>query len=177
MLPVTPTTQAQPPLAYTLLDSLVHLLFVPNFTVASSTLAAISAFNCVADLPGEPFVWSNGLGPRTEQGAPTAAVATARNDVLRLLLVCCSHVMYEPAATANPADDGWLRCVPRCQCPLGDVFFGQCGAVDTHALLGRHYQEPRLIIVCLFPLSIVGILPRGRTQSHRLCTTHWSTLC
>eukprot|EP00038_Savillea_parva_P017428 m.20216 g.20216 ORF g.20216 m.20216 type:complete len:828 (+) comp3767_c0_seq1:52-2535(+) len=110
MLPMAPTDK-QPPLAHTLLDAIIHLLFVPNFTAESSTLAAISAFNCVADMPGEPFVWSAGLGEETRQGPPTAVVATVRNDLLRLLLVCSSHVMYEPAVSARPGDNGWLEYI------------------------------------------------------------------
>eukprot|EP00041_Stephanoeca_diplocostata_P036436 m.1331669 g.1331669 ORF g.1331669 m.1331669 type:complete len:768 (-) comp24866_c0_seq6:3369-5672(-) len=107
--PEAGSNQQQEPLAFSLLSAILDLLFVPGYTVEPTRAAPISAYKSAHDMPGEPFMWSTGIGHKGKFNVPSVKMATARYDLLRLLLVCISRVMYQSAQTAEPEADGWLR--------------------------------------------------------------------
>lgn len=100
------------PLAITLLDALVALLFLPTFTINEfaappPTLAELrQRRNAV--LPSAN-VWASGVG--SDEVFPSDAQHCAhRVEVLKLLLVCFAGTMYDKPSTERPANS-WLHYV------------------------------------------------------------------
>jgi hypothetical protein len=100
------------PLAITLLDSLMALLFLPGFTVNDfaappPTLAQLrSRRNAVLPVAN---VWAAGIGA-TEVFPSDDAHHANRVEVLKLLLTCLSSALYHRPSTERQADS-WLHYV------------------------------------------------------------------
>jgi hypothetical protein len=100
------------PLAITLLDSLMALLFLPGFTVNDfaappPTLAQLrSRRNAVLPVAN---VWAAGIGAADVFPSDDAHHAN-RVEVLKLLLTCLSSALYHRPSTERQADS-WLHYV------------------------------------------------------------------
>jgi hypothetical protein len=103
---------ANVPLAITLLDSIMALLFLPRFTINDfaappPTLAQLrSRRNAVLPVAN---VWAAGIGA-AEVFPSDESVQSHRVEVLKLLLTCLSGTMYQRPTVDRPADS-WLHYV------------------------------------------------------------------
>lgn len=104
------STNRVAPLAITLLDTIMAMLFLPGFTINEfaappPTLAQLrQKRNAVLPLAN---VWAEGVAA-TDVFPSTAAHNINRVEVLRLLLVCLSSTMYERPSLDRPPDS-WLH--------------------------------------------------------------------
>ncbi|CAK5083693.1 unnamed protein product [Meloidogyne enterolobii] len=79
-------TENRPPLGSLLLNALSHLLFCPNFTVGLQIKSLSKIDSC-------EYIWQSGVGFAGKP--PSSAVYDAnRTEILKLLLVCFSEIIY-----------------------------------------------------------------------------------
>ena len=64
-------------------------------------------YACVAEVESEHYIWQAGIGRKDAVGAN---VFTDRNqaDIVQLMLVCMSKLMYCSASEATPTTDTWI---------------------------------------------------------------------
>jgi len=111
--PLAPGGPQRVPLAITLLDTVMALLFLPGFTLnefaaAPPSLAQLrQRRNAVLPLAN---IWEAGVGT-TDTFPSDATHVTARIEVLKLLLCCLSSSMYHRPSSQQRAADSWLHYV------------------------------------------------------------------
>lgn len=127
-------------LAQMLLSSLVDLCFVPSFTAPRGGKAENEArgYACVAEIQSEHFIWQKGIG-RTSGPRIRNDVAMDCNqiDILQLLQVCCSKLMYSSAVDARPQEDMWLKMLTNGSIPKAmDLYKSMLNTVVGYDPLG-----------------------------------------
>uniref|UniRef100_A0A914NRG0 Uncharacterized protein n=1 Tax=Meloidogyne incognita TaxID=6306 RepID=A0A914NRG0_MELIC len=84
-------TENRPPLGSLLLNALSHLLFCPNFTVGLVDKNA--NIKSLSKIDSCEYIWQSGVGFAGKP--PSSAVYDAnRTEILKLLLVCFSEIIY-----------------------------------------------------------------------------------
>ena len=106
---VVPSTEqeAAAPLSEILMNALIDLCFVPGFTAPIRKAFPVFKYACVAEVESEHYIWQAGIGRKDIVGAN---VFTDRNqtDIVQLMLVCMSKLMYSSASEATPTTDTWI---------------------------------------------------------------------
>lgn len=103
----TETPTAPTSLAVTLIDSLIDLCFVPGFTAPVSKDHPASEYSCVAEVEAQHFIWQAGIARKLDV-TPDPIMDQHQGDIMQLLLVCVSKLMYSSAADCKPKEDMWL---------------------------------------------------------------------
>ena len=96
--------QATNSIAVNLMSSLVDLLFIRNFTVASSVSksAATGKDNKLL------HVWEPGIGSTSKYQQPNVMIDSNRTEILKLLLTLCSNSLYQQVSSVTTQGSKFL---------------------------------------------------------------------
>ena len=110
-----------PPLAYRLLDILVRLMFLPNFTIVPIQVPKAESVSKDADVPFK-YAWAPGAFTKTvEYYNQTWQFDNHRMEVSLCLLATLSRPVYSPPGTDSA--DRWLEYLTGHSSPFTAVMF------------------------------------------------------
>lgn len=96
--------QATNSIAVNLMSSLVDLLFIRNFTVASS----VSKSSATGKDNKLLHVWEPGIGSTSKYQQPNVMIDSNRTEILKLLLTLCSNSLYQQVSSVTTQGSKFL---------------------------------------------------------------------
>ncbi|ETW04426.1 hypothetical protein H310_04703 [Aphanomyces invadans] len=111
-----PTSQLS--LAQKLVDAMLGLLFLPDFTVSAGAYKAFreqlsTAPSSSANVVYPPLLWYNGVGYPDASAVASVQFDKNRKEVLKLLLTCFSSILYHTADSCDAYVDPFLAYATR----------------------------------------------------------------
>jgi len=115
------STQSGQSLGQLILHAIMHLLFLPSFTVDAQAFDA----GFQADAPPASALWAEGLIARPSDDVIVRSLVWDRNrvEVLRLMLAVLCEPLYQPADKFDPCRSEWLRTATAISVPHSSLLF------------------------------------------------------
>jgi hypothetical protein len=114
---VTASGEPVAPLAIRLLDALLTLLFMPNFTIPARSPAQSSY------APNGQHVWAAGIGIDGVVSAASKGMWQNRLETLKCLLACLSETLYIPPDRVRFVCNKWLEYIVTTEGQYTQVLF------------------------------------------------------
>ena len=110
------------PLAVVLINSLFHLLFLPDFTIEDpGRLFGDDEVNS-ADFKGA-LMWAPGVGSSEKAIVHSTQFDKNRIDILRLMIVAFSGPLYQNPDAYDPCSSLWLEVATSADAPYAEIAF------------------------------------------------------
>ena len=123
------------PLAVILINTLFHLLILPDFTVEDPNVEFKES-----DIDTKEFktalMWSPGVGSTAKAVVSSSQFDSNRVDILRLMLAAFSDSLYQSAESYDSCHSMWLEVATSVDVPYAEIVF--CSLMNT--VLGKSEQ-------------------------------------
>lgn len=110
------------PLAVILVNTLFHLLFLPDFTIEDPNIE----FN-ENDINTKEFktalMWSPGVGSTEKAVVSSSQFDSNRVDILRLIIAAFSDSLYQSAESYDSCQSLWLEVATSADAPYAEIVF------------------------------------------------------
>ncbi|KAK4308434.1 hypothetical protein Pmani_019871 [Petrolisthes manimaculis] len=95
------------PLGHSLIQALCDLLFCPDFTVSPNKKSGPDKHEDLASIDSCEYIWEAGVGfAHSPSHVPTHD--SHRTELLKLILTCFSHTIYQPSPDPSEARNRWI---------------------------------------------------------------------
>lgn len=115
-------TRESEPLAVILVNTVFHLLFLPDFTIEDPNVE----FN-ESDINTPEFkaalMWAPGVGCSEKTVTSSTQFDTNRMDILRLMIAAFSDSLYQNADTYDSCASMWLEVATSADAPYAEIVF------------------------------------------------------
>lgn len=114
--------QDSEPLAVILVNTIFHLLFLPDFTVEDPNVEFTEE-----DINSREFktalMWAPGVGSSEKTVVNSTQFDNNRIDVLRVLIAACSDALYQSADNYDSCASLWLEVATSVDAPYAEIVF------------------------------------------------------
>jgi hypothetical protein len=110
------------PLAVILVNTLLHLLFLPDFTVEDPGVDFKESDVDTIEFKSA-LMWAPGVGSSEKTIATSSQFDGNRVDILRVMIAAFSDSLYQSAETYDPCKSLWLEVATSADAPYAEIVF------------------------------------------------------
>lgn len=138
--------QESEPLAVILVNTIFHLLFLPDFTVEDPN-AEFTENDIDTNEFKTALMWAPGVGSTEKTVVSSTQFDANRVDVLRLMIAAFSDSLYQPADSYDSCKSMWLEVATSVDAPYAEiVFYSLMNTVLGELSIRSPYSRIRIII-------------------------------